>query len=407
MRDARKGVGERANFRAVLDWAVANGYEHLVGWLCSRVGELGRWDDLESVVLSGDFPEVTSAWAEATAENGLAAKWAPRQGAVANALRKALGLTPKEWRRRVVDNSLTVEQLMSAGNWCGINYEHVPSYAAKRLTKAFFRNDKERFEDYLSKVEKGEAKVNASVLFPHDVLRAVYVNPSVITSRMAEVQWQALPNYLEGSKERILPVVDVSGSMGTLRFAREGFTQPIEISVALGIYLAERNVGAFHNKIISFSGQPHVHDISAGSLAEKVRKVAESGEDMSTNIVGVFDRLLAEAKFGKIPQEEMPTMVLILSDMEFNSYSSGGSEFQTAFHRIKAAFQAAGYEMPKLVFWNVHSMNGQNKPVTKDEINTCMVSGFSPSVMGYIGDLDQFTPMNVMLTTLRNPRYDY
>lgn len=399
MRDARKGAGERDNFRAVLRSAIERNQEVVAQWLCSKVPELGRWDDLEDAVLA--FEDVAGFWAEATATNGLAAKWAPRQGKVAVALRNALGLTPKQWRRRVVDNSKTVEQLMSAGRWSEINYEHVPSCAAKRLTKAFARNDNERFTYYLSKLEKGEAKVNASVVYPHDVVTQVIKGG--VDARFAEQQWKALPDFLNGTKEVILPVVDVSGSMGHL-----GYSIPITVAVSLGIYLAERAPGQFKNKIISFSGRPNVHDISAGSLAEKVDKVRRSGEDMSTNLIGVFERLLAEAKHGRIPQGDMPTMLLILSDMEFNSVQGYGTHsFETNFSRIKRMFESNGYTMPKLVFWNLESRGTANKPVTKDEINTCMISGFSPSAFSYLGDLDQFTPMNVMLNTLRNPRYDY
>ena len=81
--------------------------------------------------------------------------------------------------------------------------------------------------------ESGE-KVNASVLFPHDVLRTLYADLSgnedgyygwtrytrsssadYKDSKLANAQFEALPNYMEGTDQRIMAVCDFSGSMET------------------------------------------------------------------------------------------------------------------------------------------------------------------------------------------------
>lgn len=399
-RDIRGGAGERDTFRKL--FATLSLQDQVA--LSLLVPQVGRWDDLLDLAMRDTNTALLVAVA-ATTEAGLAAKWVPRQGRVASTLRHTVGMSAKEWRKTVVANSNTVEQKMSARNWAEINYAHVPSCASNLYRKAFNRNDSARYQEYLSAVEKGKAKINAGAIFPHTLVEAVMKGDS----RTPELQWKALPDYIGDSPARFLPVVDVSGSMqsaGVLQHA-----------VALGIYLAERNKSVFKDHIVSFSGDPHFHDISASTLADKVRKVCRSGEDMSTNIQGVFDVLLSRAKQLKLSQNEMPTHLLILSDMEFNSaggwykYGDYGYRFEkggdrTNYQAIVQKFKAAGYELPTLVFWNLYARAG-NSPVTTDDYGTMLVSGFSPTIMKNVLNCKTVTPYDLMVETLCVPRYDF
>lgn len=399
LRDVRGGAGEREQFRKLFaSLPVADQLR-----LYSVVPEVGRWDDLLTAV---DLLQVRSFILFALMEqgNGLAAKWMPRQGAVASKLRKTADLPAKDWRKLLVGLSNTVEQKMSAGKWDEINFAHVPSCASNLYRKAFGKHEAERYQEYLTAVEKGKAKINAGAIFPHTLVEAVMKGDS----RTPELQWKALPDYIGDSPARFLPVVDVSGSMESANV--------LQHAVALGIYLAERNKSVFKDHIVSFSGDPHFHDISASTLADKVRKVCHSGEDMSTNIQGVFDVLLSRAKQLKLSQNDMPTHLLILSDMEFNSvggwnkYGGYGYRFEkggdrTNYRAIVQKFKAAGYELPTLVFWNLDARAG-NSPVTTDDFGTVMVSGFSPAIMKTVLSAKVVSPYDVMVETLMNPRYD-
>jgi Domain of unknown function (DUF2828) len=102
----------------------------------------------------------------------------------------------------------------------------------------------------------------------------------------------------------------------------------------------------------------------------------------------------------------MPEMLLILSDMQFNM--AVGSYNKSAQQMIRAEFESEGYEMPKIVFWNLSPYGNDNKPVRFDDLGVCHISGFSPAIMKAIlsNKLEAFTPMNVMLEALMNPRYD-
>lgn len=399
-RDIRGGAGERAVFRRMLN-VLGTKYPELAIRVARKIPEVGRFDDL--LLLEGTKAENEAFEVIRQAllsHNGLCAKWIPRQDRKgAKGIRNYMGMTPKQWRTMLVKLSDgVVEQKMSAGNWNEINFAHVPSVASSRLQKAFGRNAPEAYAEYLRQLEKGEVKVNASAIFPHDVIKNA-------GSVLSDNQWKALPNYLEGSTETILPVVDVSGSMECSHLAGTR-TSVLDAAVAMGIYIAERNETEFGNKIISFSGNPNFHTIS-GNLSDKVRQVRRSGEDMSTNLMGVFGTLLREATRNSWKDSDMPNKLLILSDMEFNavdSYSRGRE--RTNFQAIKKLYKDAGYTRPHLVFWNLAG-RPNNNPVKMATEEATLVSGFSPAILKVIATGKTTNPMEAMLETLLVDRYNY
>src|SRR5690606_38803625 len=208
--------------------------------------------------------------------NGLAGKWAPRKGVIANKLREMLEYTPKQYRKTIVGLTKVVEQQMCANQWDKIEYSHVPSVASKKYARAFARHDAERYSQYLYAVMGGEEKRNASAIFPHDVVKGIFNNP-----QQADAQWKSLPNYLEGTDERILTVCDVSGSMGGL---------PMDVSVSLGLYFSERLEGVFKDCVVTFSERPDFIKLSGGTLSERVRELRGIHWGMSTNLEAVFDK---------------------------------------------------------------------------------------------------------------------
>jgi len=62
--------------------------------------------------------------------------------------------------------------------------------------------------------------------------------------------------------------------------------------------------------------------------------------------------------------------------------------------------------MPKLVFWNLNGREG-NSPVTIHDSGTALVSGFSPAILKSILSAKTVTPVDIMLETVMNPRYDF
>jgi hypothetical protein len=194
--------------------------------------------------------------------------------------------------------------------------------------------------------------------------------------------------------------------MGSLHYSTGSALQPIDIAVSLGLYCADKNTGAFKDLFLTFSERPEMLHLK-GTLSQKMEQMSRSNWDMNTNLHAAFDEILKIAVKGKVAQEDMPDMVLILSDMQFDECTEYDD---SAMQMIKRKYKNAGYDLPKIVFWNL-SMQGKengNTPVKFDKNGTALISGFSPSIMKSVlaNDLEDYTPYNVMLKTLMNSRYD-
>ena len=176
----------------------------------------------------------------------------------------------------------------------------------------------------------------------------------------------------------------------------------MDVAIALGMYVAERNESAFKNEFITFDTTPKMVKIVGNTLQERYAFTKHADWGGSTNFVRTFDLILAKAKMAKLSQDDMPTKVIVFSDMEFNEADRSGS---TAFQNIQEKFEAAGYAMPQMVFWNLNARPGNN-PVKADTSGTALVSGLSPSILTALfgGDLD---PVSVMLNAVQKDRYNY
>ena len=226
-RDARGGSGERETFRKLFAYLIKT-EPALASRLMTNIPELGRFDDLYVAFGTSLERDALRIIAKALTidKNGLAAKWSDRQGPNANKVRSYLKLTPKEYRKLLVNLTDVCEQKMCAREWDSIVYPHVPSVAAGRYQKAFLKHDPKGYADYKAKLVTGEAKINASVSYPYDVIRSLKNGDRDV----AIAQWNALPNYLDGSDENIMPVVDVSGSMTSVA---SGSVTALDVAVSL------------------------------------------------------------------------------------------------------------------------------------------------------------------------------
>ena len=433
-RDAREGLGERRLFRVVIA-ALMKSNPEMVLPVIKLIAEYGRFDDMWCLLDNKQSAKVVYKIVDdQLAEDltnmkkgkpiSLLAKWMPSTHAsskqtkkYARQLRQALGLSEQEYRkalskfRKYLD---VVEVKMSAKNWSEINYEAVPSRANLIYNNAFLRNDEERRREYLGKLEKGEAKINASVLYPHDIVHK-YTNgwQGVRTkSKDAAIEalWKALPDNVNSCGNTIV-VADGSGSMtssvGNTRISA------LDVANALAIYFAEHSSGEFKDKYITFSENPQLVDFShCTSLHQKLQVAASHTEVANTNIEAVFDLILKTAKDNNMTQEEIPQNVLIVSDMEFDSCATcGNSDFwhinrptQKLFDTIAQKYAAAGYKLPRLVFWNVNSRTG-TIPVKENDLGVALVSGFSTNICKMVmsGETD---PYKCLLETLNAERYD-
>lgn len=403
-RDVRGGAGERQLFRDILvhlektDPAAAER-------LMRRVPELGRFDDLFVFKTKEMKAKAYTLLGDALrAQNGLAAKWTPRKGPVAREIREFFGMSPKQYRKSLVALTKVVETQMCAGDWDNINFSHVPSQASRIYKKAFNRHTP-KFAEYVAKLVSGDksVKVNAGAIFPHDVLKgqissygAKKLSKTELDHIMA--QWDALPNYVGDAS--ILPLVDVSGSMACPAGKNTSVTC-LDVSVSLGLYLADKNKGVFNGTFLTFSGKPQLVTLK-GNIIQKIDQMTKSDWGMNTNLHAAFEKILSVAVKGKASQEDMPKILLILSDMQFDHCVTHD---HSAMEMMQHKYKAAGYEMPQVVFWNLDSSD--NVPVKADKSGAALVSGFSPSIMTSILSADpaEFTPYGVMLKTIMQDKY--
>jgi hypothetical protein len=405
-RDVRGGAGERQIAKDIMTYLAVNRTE-VMRKNIALVTEFGRWDDLLVFLGTPLEKDALELIAKGLADkNGLCAKWMPRPNVAnreakkqAHIIRNFLGLSPKEYRKLLVENCNTVEQLMCAKEWSKIDYAKLPSKAMSDLMKAFSKNDLARFQAYLTSVEKGETKINAGAVYPYDIVK----NMKQGNTQGANVQWGALPNYLENSSERFMPVVDVSGSMSCPAGGNPLITC-MDVAISLGLYISERNVGPFKDAFVTFSSNPSLQVLN-GSLSERYNQLQRAQWDMSTDVEAVFRLILSKAKSGNVSADEMPTMILILSDMEFNSGTRGNWN-KTAQESFEAMYAEAGYVMPKVVYWNIQSRGDNNKPVQFDKSGTALVSGFSPALLTNLLAGKDMTPMSMMMDVIGSERYN-
>ena len=404
-RDVRGGSGEREIFRQVLTH-LENTNPADAARLLVKVPELGRWDDLFVFKTQPLKSQAFTMLGDALrARNGLAAKWTPRKGDTAVEIRKFFGMTPKQYRKSLVNMTTVVETQMCSGSWDSINYSHVPSVAHSRYKKAFGRHGT-TYAEYIAKLVKGEAgvKINANAIFPHDVLKGRIggygsTNWSKNELDVIEAQWNALPNYVGDAS--VLPLVDVSGSM-TCAAGQKGTTTCLEIAVSLGLYFADKNRGAFKDCMLTFSDKPQLVRLK-GAINEKIDQMVSTDWGMSTNLHAAFDVILKTAVDNKVASADMPATLIIFSDMQFNACVQNDD---SAMEMIERKFEAAGYALPKVVFWNLNA--GSNVPVKFDKKGTALVSGFSPAIAASVlgADPDAFTPEAIMLKAVMSDRYD-
>lgn len=432
-RDARGGAGERQYFRDMIRLYAKTHIPDAVK-LIPLIPEYGRYDDLFWLFgISDGLDKELYAFIGATllkdiddARAGrpitLLAKWMPSFGAkspMGNAVALMLirELFDDNWRlykrtlsflRGYLD---VVERKMSMSEWQKINYSAVPSRANILYNGAFLRHDEARRREYLASVAEGREKINASVLFPHEIAHKLAPNIGWNLSHrtvfdtehleMCEALWKALPNT--GTLPNTLVVQDGSGSMTASIGRSSNGPKALHVSTALAIYFAERCVGGFRNKYVTFSRNPEIIDISlAKSFESKLRMALANSDCSNTNLYGVFELVLMTAIAHGMTQADLPETILVISDMEFDGRSFGWGS-RSLMQEIADKYAEHGFKLPRLAFWNVCSRTG-TIPMLENESGVVLVSGFSPSVIKAVmsGKTD---PYEALLETLNSDRY--
>ena len=433
LRDIRGGMGERKSFRDIVNGLPAK----TVVRLLPLIPTYGRWDDV-LVLLDRKEPEIRDAvytmlriqWnfdlshAETGEGISLLGKWLPSirkvsEGQVKLAkrlCRECFRIDERSYRKglsKLRAALRVVERDMTLGKWSEIHYPSVPSKAGLIYRNAFLKHDEDRRRKYLESLEKGETKINAGALFPHEIVARYghfvnYHTPEI--DRTLEEAWKALP-VPAGMLRNAIVVRDGSGSMTT---QVSGKTTALHVATALAILMSEHLRGPFKDRFITFGEEPKFVDLSGyDSLNRKVGRALREADCSNTDIEKTMKLILDAAVNNGLHQEDIPAVVII-SDMEFDeargvgtwrwsNFASEPPPEKVLFERIREQWAEKGFKLPKMVFWNVASRTGA-VPMQENENGLLLVSGFSQNI------LDMLQGSGTMIDAIRKKlnveRYD-
>jgi len=419
-RNIRGGLGERRAARVIFNF-LAKVHPDVMRKNIQYVPLFGRYDDLYEFVgtpVENDMWTLIKEQWSLDIDNmnnnkpiSLLAKWlksvntsSDESNRLGKLTAKNLGLSEKEYRktlsalRRYLD---VTEVKMSHNQWSDINYAGVPSRAMSIYRNAFRKRDEERFNAYIESVSKGESKINASTLFPYDIIEKMQLrtgwNGNYLAvnhyDKVLEEQWKALPNYIEG-ENNVLVMADTSASM---------MGRPMATSVGLAIYFAERNHGVFKDVFMTFSSRPSFVQLKGNTLYEKIKCIPSIVEN--TNLEAAFKLILDTAIRNNLTAEDMPKSLVVISDMEFDNATDYNTNHETFYESMVKMYRQHGYEMPNIIFWNVDSRH-DNFQVASEYRGVQLASGQSPSVFKSILNNIGKTPYEAMLSVLNDPMYD-
>lgn len=423
-RDIRGGLGERRVFKVILNWLAKN-EPSTVRKNLTYVAEYGRYDDLLCLMdtpCEKDMLDVIKVQFEADnaalnngGEVSLLAKWMPSVNAsspetvlCAKKIARHFGMNDADYRKalvslrahiRIIENNLREKDY-------SFDYSKQPSKAMYKYRKAFMRNDAERYNDFIGKVSSGEVRLHADTLAPYELVEP-YINDTYTASsrsfmrqiseqekNLLNATWASLPDF--GSEENAIAVIDTSGSMYW-----DAKPMPAAVALSLGLYFAEHNTGLYKNHFIEFSARPQLIEIKGDTFADRLRYVASFNEVANTNLEAVFDLILNSAVENNVSASELPAKLIIISDMEFDRCVSNARS--TNFKNAKAKFEAHGYNLPDIVFWNVASRNRQ-QPITKNKRGVALVSGCTPRLFEMVAS-GTMNPYAFMLEVVESERY--
>lgn len=423
-RNVRGGQKVRRTLQYVLN--NIDSFPALRNWLnynLEVIPHFGYWKDFYNLQNTSLWSNVVAFWCAQLvndqtvmiegkqrgkiADISLAAKFAPSERNGANTFNQLtarefashLDISPKQYRKMISalrSHLNIVEKLMSEQRWNEINFNSVPSIAMNNYKDAFKRHVETAYNEWLL---NDDTKVNVTGLTPVDIVSSIsrWSNADAFKVK----QWNNLPDL--NNEWNILPVIDCSGSM----YVSVGKNvTALDVSHALGLYFAHRLNGPFNNCLIEFSHNAQF-TILTGDFAKDLKTVRYMSEIANTNLESVFKLILNTGKKNNVPQNEMPSHLLIVSDMQFDRATNRG---YTAIEQMTKMYKDAGYTIPHVIFWNVNT--GKAKPVFNNDKGVTLLSGWSGDILNYLftGEYNEkeqlsLTPYEQMMKVIEHEDY--
>jgi hypothetical protein len=410
-RDILGGLGRRRVGRLLYERLAEIDSESAVNNI-ANIPEYGRFDDLYCLMgtkaenamfkfIRDTFYDDLDKMSKNQPISGLA-KWVKNPNSKVKETRalgrltaKKVGLEQREFAKKLTELRKyfdVVELKMTDKKWTEIDYSKVPSRASMIYSKAFDRNDEERYSEFKTKVKSGESEIKATTLYPYDLLnKALREGDETV-----DLLWKALPNYIDTTKN-VLTVCDVSGSM---------FGQPITVAISLAMYFSERDKGQFKNKFITFSSHPQLVEIpeTLSTVRDRYNFIRSADWGMNTDLNSVFELIFKTALTNKMSQEDIPDCLLILTDMQFDSYRTGGWD-KTLYEFWREEFKNHGYELPNIVFWNCSNDYRESFQSNGLVAGVQYVSGMSTPIFKNVLNYLFCTPLGAVMNIVNSERY--
>ena len=414
-RHIKLGLGERDVFRMMLtkigDLHPEMALQFIIG---TELWNYGRWDDVLRIFFDTTSGILHDGLGEVIANQfrrdvmgcglgdsiSLLAKWMPsnntsskQKRSEAVILQSLLHLNSREYRKtlsRLREYLAVVDRKASLNQWNDINYTHVPSKANLKYRNAFLKHDEERRKAYLASLQKGDVsvKINANSMFLYDIVQAYIDNNSCWRNilRPYDETLEQLWHAQESPKDYddILVIRDGSGSMGQQISGNSSVTA-LSVADSIALYCAQHNKNeSFKNRFITFSNRPQMVDISmCETLRDKLRRLHRFDDYSNTDIEATFDLILDTAVKNHLRQDELPSACLVISDMQFDQ-ATKHEDNTTVIESCRQKFEALGYTMPWLIFWNVSVYAHNTIPVQMHPSGVVLVSGFSKSIVDMV-----------------------
>ena len=340
----------------------------------------------------------------------LAVKWIPRENKMYDALAKKIAISlfidneplhkkMKKYRqfiKDVMDKIVIIEKLMTECRWDEIEVKNIGSKALMKYIYAFKNEDKKTGairhpdnekrmilrEKILSEFSKSpdESRINVSVLQPYEIARDI-INDKLLPEQEADVvaMWSKFEyewnkdleeaNINEDAMDMVI-MSDVSASMGGIA---------MEACITLSLLFTNRLKEPWRNKVLTFDSVPQWFDIPEHmNIVQKIKYLLQAPWGGSTNIGLALERMLDTAVKNKVKPEDMPSKLLILSDMQFDQACQPGDEFLTGYEFIESKYKSYGLPMPHIIFWNLRG-NTDGYVNKSDQKGTTTMSGFGAS----------------------------